>query len=203
MSTTENLILCLDLSTTSTGWAVIERNTKKLVDFGFIKGSNAGLSKMSYPKKQLYKMRKLVGEILSVVASFGDRVTNIIIEEVNLHKSRLTGKTLDGMHWILLNSMGEEMLDKVIFMDSDGPTGWRTRLNLRLTDADRKLNKSRKAANKKIPKGSTKLPIINKKHLAARYVNGHYGMNFNVDENPNDNDVVDAIGIGISYLIDK
>ena len=199
----ENLILCLDLSTTSTGWAVIERDTKKLIKFGFIKGSNAGLSKLVYPKKQLYKMRKMVGEILSVVSSLGDSVTNIIIEEVNLHKSRLTGKTLDGLHWLLINSMGEEQLNKVIFMDSDGPTGWRTRLNLRMTDADRKLNRERKAMNKKIPKGSTKLPIINKKHLAARYVNGYYKMQFDVDKNPNDNDVVDAIGIGLSYLIDK
>lgn len=198
----EALVLTLDLSTTCTGWALFHRDTKKLLNYGFIKPVNKGLAKLSYPKKQLYKMRTISDQILSLIDSF-EGIQSIIIEEVNLHKSRMTGKTLDGMHWVLLENMPEETLDKVKFMDSDGPVGWRTRLALKMTDDDRRTNKERKRLNTGLPKGSKKLPIINKKHLACRYVNGHYGMAFDVDKNTNDNDVVDAIGLGIAYLLDK
>lgn len=198
----EALILTLDLSTTCTGWALLHRDTKKLLNYGFIKPVNKGLAKMSYPKKQLYKMRTISDQILSLIASF-DNIQTILIEEVNLHKSRMTGKTLDGMHWILLENMSEEMLNKVKFRDSDGLTGWRLRLGLRLTEDDKRLNKERKRLNKGLPRGAKKLPIINKKHLACRYVNEYFGLNFDVDANPTDNDVVDAIGLGISEIIDK
>ena len=197
------LILCLDLSTTSTGWAVFESKSKKLIEYGFIKGSNKGLKDLSYPIKQLTKINILCVEIKQIITKYEKRISNIIIEEVNLHKSRMSGKTLDGLHWLLLTNLTPFQQNLIVYMDSDGPSGWRTKLNLRLTQQDKILNKDRRKKNKIIKKGNKKLPIINKKHLACRYVNGAYKLKFDVDKNPNDNDIVDAIGIGAGYLLNK
>lgn len=192
-------LLTLDLSTTCTGFAIFDLQTKKLERYGFIKPNKKGMSKLEYPKKQLYVMRDLAAQIKALVDSIPD-LKMILLEEVNLHKSRMAGKTLDGAHWILLNSLDEFSMNKVRYRDSDGETGWRTRLNLRLSEMDKKLNAERKKLNKKL-RPKDQLPIINKKHLAARYVNSKLGTNFDVDQNSTDNDVVDAIGLGLSEIL--
>lgn len=166
---------------------------------GFVKPNKKGMSKLEYPKKQLYVMRDLATQLVALIGSIPD-LKIIVLEEVNRHKSRMAGKTLDGAHWILLNLMTDEMQNMVRYRDSDGETGWRTRLNLRLGEMDKKLNAERKKINKKL-KPKDQLPIINKKHLAARYVNAAIGTQFDVDQNPTDNDVVDAIGLGLSELL--
>lgn len=205
-------MLCLDLSTTCTGWAVFDLDTKKLLDYGAIKPDKKGMSKLDYPTKQLRVMQNITSQIMSLIYRLdGFSMDNpkkeiklIMIEEVNLHKSRMTGKTLDGMHWILLEALANDRdlnyIDLVRYRDSDGETGWRTRLNLRLSENDKKLNAERKKINKKL-KGKDQLPIINKKHLAARYVNSKLNLNFDVDQNATDNDIVDAIGLGLSELL--
>lgn len=128
----------------------------------------------------------------------------IVIEEVNLHKSRLSGKTLDGMHWILADALNNDRdtkyLSRVRYRDSDGETGWRTRLGLKLSEMDKKMNAEHKRINKKL-KPKDHLVIITKKHLAARYVNTALGTGFDVEANATDNDVVDAIGLGLSELL--
>ena len=194
-------VFTLDLSTTSTGWACFDSDTKKLIGYGAVKGSEKGLGQLTYPKKQLVKMRQIAHELLAMLEHNKEKIDKILIEEVNLHKSRLTGKVLDGLHWILLNYMSEEILSKVVFVDSDGFTGWRTKLGLKLNEDDKEVNKQNKLLNKKIKRG--KLPIINKKHLACRYVNSRLGTNFDVDANVSDNDIVDAIGLGLSYFLGK
>lgn len=202
-------LLCLDLSTTCTGWAVFDLDTKKLLDYGAIKPVKKGMSKLDYPTKQLRVMQNIAGQIMDLIYKQDgvfepplpkNKLHMILIEEVNLHKSRMTGKTLDGMHWILMNMLDPNYIDKVRYRDSDGETGWRTRLNLRMSENDKKLNAERKKINKKL-KGKDQLPIINKKHLAARYVNAQLGLGFDVDENATDNDIVDAIGLGLSELL--
>lgn len=205
-------LLCLDLSTTCTGWAVFDLNTKKLLDYGAIKPNKKGMSKLDYPTKQLRVMQDITSQIMSLIYRLDgfsidnpkNEIKMILIEEVNLHKSRMTGKTLDGMHWILMNALANDRdlnyIDRVRYRDSDGETGWRSRLNLRLSENDKKLNAERKKINKKL-KGKDQLPIINKKHLAARYVNGKLGLGFDVDQNATDNDIVDAIGLGLSELL--
>lgn len=203
-------LLTLDLSTTCTGWAVFCLKTKKLLDYGTIKPVKKGMSKLDYPTKQLRVMQNIAGQIMDLIYKQDgvfepplskNKLHMILIEEVNLHKSRMTGKTLDGMHWILMNMLDPNYIDRVRYRDSDGPNGWRTRLNLRLTENDKKLNAERKKINKKKKKGTKDLVIINKKHLAARYVNSALKTNFDVDKNPNDNDIVDSIGLGLSELL--
>jgi hypothetical protein len=192
-------LLTIDLSTTCTGWALFDVETRQLEDFGALKPDKKGLSKMKYPLKQLAVMKSLAAKIDQVIVGASPYL--IVIEEVNRHKSRMSGKTLDGMHWILLDYLGEAEAKKIRYVDSDGPTGWRSRLNLRLGENDKKLNAERKKINKRKTRGYADLPIINKKHLAARYVNSALGLNFDVDKNATDNDIVDAIGMGLSELL--
>lgn len=205
-------LLCIDLSTTCTGWAVFCLDTKKLLDYGTIKPDKKGMSKLDYPTKQLRVMQSIASQIMSLVYRIDgfaidgskNEIKMILIEEVNRHKSRMSGKTLDGMHWILMDALANDRdtnyIARVRYRDSDGETGWRQRLNLRLSENDKKLNAERNKMNKKL-KAKDQFPIINKKHLAARYVNSKLGLGFDVDQNATDNDIVDAIGLGLSELL--
>lgn len=191
-------LISLDLSTTSTGYAIFNFKSQELLTYGFIKSDAEKINNLKYPKKQLFKIRNIVSQIIKLLIEYNPKL--IIIEEVNLHKSRLSGKTLDALHAILWEKLPEIMLEKVVYMDSDGLEGWRTRLNLRLSESDKLKNKERKSLNKKIARGIRKLPIINKKHLACAFVNKFYKLKFDVDQNESDNDIVDAIGLGNAYL---
>ncbi len=93
-----------------------------------------------------------------------------------------------------------ELVDRIVLKDSDGLVGWRSDLNLRLSEDDKRLNKYRRAYNKKLPKGVKQLPIITKKHLACRFVNKTYHTVYDVDKNKSDSDVCDAIGLGTAVL---
>lgn len=63
-----------------------------------------------------------------------------------------------------------------------------------------KSNKEARKLNKRIAKGTRKLPIIGPKHLAARYVNKKFKLNLDVDLNATDNDMADAIAMGDAFL---
>jgi hypothetical protein len=191
-------LMTIDLSTTITGWAMFDMDAKQLLGFGIIKPSKKGLAKFSYPRKQLAIMRDLASQIEALIIC--ERPEHLVVEEINYGTSRLGQKTLDGAHWIFLDRLMESDLIKVRYKDSDGPDGWRTRLGLRLSDMDKKLNAERKKINKKKARGTPDLPIINKKHLAARHVNEVLGLNFDVDANTGDADRVDAIGLGLAII---
>jgi len=194
-----NIILSLDLSTTCTGWAILDIKSGKLLTYGTIKPKVKNISKLKYPIQQLLKMRSISSQIIDIIEQ-NNNISYIVIEEINRHKSRLSGKVLDGLHFILLDRFSESDLSKVRYIDSDGLSGWRTLLKLRLTEADKLNNKESRAINSKLKKGSRKIPIIGQKHLAARYVNRVYGLNLNVDSNRFDADVADAIGLGSAAL---
>lgn len=193
-------LLTIDLSTTCTGWSLWDMDEKLLLDFGAIKPNKKGLTKLVYPKKQLAIMRSLAEKLEVLVRSKEPQM--IAIEEVNRHKSRMSGKTLDGAHWIFLDRLEKEKLAIVRYFDSDGNIGWRTKLGLRLTENDKRLNLERKRINKKKIRGTSDLPIITKKHLAERFVNQALGLHFEVDKNDTDNDVVDALGLALAIIRD-
>jgi len=195
--------LALDLSTKSTGWALFDIKKKALINYGVIKPKVKGLKGIGYPEGQLLKMRSLVDQLtnLILVTTF-NKVTHIIIEEINRGKNRLGQKVLDGFHFILIDrlyTMG--MLNKVTFKDSDGKTGWRGDLGLYLSEDDKRRNKKARAYNKTLPKrAKTKLMVINQKHLACKYVNKKYKLKLNVNKRASDADICDAIGLGSSVL---
>lgn len=193
----QGLLLSLDLSTTSTGYAYFKDG--KLIEDGNIYPDMKGLSKLVYPEQQIKKITSLTDKILHLIHSGPLGIPDaIVIEEINAHKNRMAGKTLDMLHGILLFRIGTWAFERITYMDSDGKDGWRTKLKFILTDADKAANKEAKVLNKTI-KGR-KLPIITKKHLAARFVQAKYGISLDVDANSEDADRADAIGLGHAYI---
>lgn len=194
-------LLALDLSTTATGWALFDRSSKKLLEYGVVKPNNKGLSKLGYPEQQLRRLQDLSAQLNQLVAS-KEPLEVIVIEEINRGIARLTQKVLDALHFMFLDRI-EGRIKIVRYRDSDGASGWRKRLGLKLSEADKELNRINGLANKRRKKGrngTPKLPIINKKHLAVRFVNQVYGLSLNYDERETDGDIADAIGLGHTFL---
>lgn len=192
------LLLSLDMSTSCTGYAVFNMETKTLVTCGRLKPSTkGGVAKMAYPRQQLTKMIDLAEQIVNLIVNVKPHA--IVIEEIAGSKNRLGQKTLDGLHYIVAY-FAQKYLDIVAYYDVTGNAGWRTHLKLRLSDADKHNNKEAKKLNKKLA-ASQRLPVIGPKHLAARYVNAKFGMNLDVDLNETDSDVGDAVAMGHAYLL--
>ena len=191
------------MSTTCTGYSVFDIETKKLITYGIIKPRVPLVSKMKYPRRQLEicrNLREQIGDLISQLDS-SDNVNIIVIEEIAGSKNRLGQKTLDILHGIVWDGLCKRgYLERVCYYDVSGSKGWRTDLKLRLSDADKANNKEARLLNKKIQKGTRKLPIIGPKHLAAEYVNRRYGTLFDVDLNSRDNDLADSIAIGSAFL---
>ena len=193
-----NHLLSLDLSTSCTGYAVFDIDTKKLISRGLIKSSNKGLDKMKYPEKQLKRMMDMAERVITLVHNF--RPSAIVIEEITGSKNRLTQKTLDGMHYILVYYLKDLFpFEKVFYYDVSGLAGWRTHIKLNLTDADMLANREARKLNKDLP-AKQRLPIIIKKHLACRHANFFYGLDLDYDLRTTDGDIGDAVSIGDAFL---
>jgi len=196
MGENEKVILALDMSTTCTGWS-IHGIDGKLLHYGLIKPSTkGGVAKMEYPRQQLTKMKDIADQILNLIRQY--RPHCIVIEEIAGSKNRMGQKTLDGLHFIVVMYI-EGYLDRVRYYDVTGAVGWRTHLQLRLSDADKLANKEAKVLNKKL-RGSQKLPVIGPKHLACRYANASFGTCLNVDTAETDGDLADSICMGAAFL---
>lgn len=190
-------LLSLDLSTTCTGFAVFDIETHKLMDKGIMKPSTkGGVAKMKYPRQQLTKMLDLGNQILDLIQHVKPHA--IVIEEIAGSKNRLGQKTLDGFHFIVVFTI-QQYLDIVSYYDVTGADGWRTHLQLRLTDADKASNKEAKKLNKQLS-SAQQIPIIGPKHLAVRHVNSNFGLSLNFDTAETDGDIADAVGMGDAFL---
>jgi len=192
----KSVIIGLDLSTTCTGFAILDAETHALVSYGKLFPVTRGLTQYNKIEKKLIQMDSIVKQIQEVIQQYKPIV--ILIEEITGSKNRLTQKTLDGFHWLVLQGLTPH-LDLVQFFDVTGAAGWRTKLQLRLSDADKDHNKQAIQINKKLAKGTRPIPKIGPKHLACRYVNKKYGKDFNVDLDESDADVCDAIAMTSAF----
>jgi hypothetical protein len=175
-------------------------NTFALLEFGVIEPDYRNPKKLlAYPQMHILKLRRLADQVLELIDV---SVKKIVIEEINRGKNRLGQKILDGFHFVLLDRMSWDMARLVTFWDSDGLTGWRSAqgLGLQLSEVDKAINKDRKKFNKKLGKKERKLPLITQKTLACRFVNKHYGLKLDADQDSTDGDKADAIGLGHFYL---
>lgn len=193
---TSKYLLTLDLSTTCTGWAVFDIGSKELITFGTLKPTVKGVNKLEYPKQQLAKMIDLSFKIRALIENY--KPTYVVIEEIAGSKQRLGQKVLDGLHWIVLIN-NPEILDIVSYYDVTGLDGWRTHLNLRLSEADKLANKEAKKLNKHLP-ASQRLPVYDAKDLACRHVNKKYNLTLDPQLSQFDADIGDAISIGDAWL---
>lgn len=190
-------LLCLDLSTASSGWALYDTVTQKPISYGAITATDKGTKGFAAWRKLLFRCQNMANQINSLAISLKPDL--IVIEEINNSQSRKTAKALSMVHTLVLLAFSSRNYEAIEYIDSDGKTGWRTRLGLLLNEADKKHNKELAAFNKKLPKKLHRNKIT-KKHLACRYVNIALKLNFDVDKNPNDNDIVDALGIGLGWF---
>jgi len=197
-------LLSLDLSTSSTGWAIFDIDTKLPTSYGTLKPQVKGHSKMKYPEAAYHRVTSIADQINTLVLTA--KPDEIIIEEVNRGINRITQKSLDALHFFVLDYLhflNPTWLTKVIWQDSNGRTGWRGKLGLKLSEEDKEHNKQARAFNnskKRRKDKKPKMPIVDWKKLAERYVSKQYGLNFNVWMNPSDSDIVDAICVGAAYF---
>lgn len=185
-------LVCLDLSTTCTGFAVFEGT--KLVRYGKLKPKVKGISGLKYPKGAYKRIINISDQVRDLVAQEDPDL--IIIEEINKGISRISQKSLDALHFFVIDRLfllGEEYVDLIKYMDT---IDWRGTLGIRLDSQDKEYNKKARLHNKKLKNKDKKMRIIDAKDLAIRYVNKTLKLDFEYQ----DNDVVDAICLGLCYF---
>lgn len=180
-------ILTLDYSTKSTGYALfIGKDLKKfgVIEFG---------SKKVYKKYPFGSLRKLTDMATQIKLKVDEFIPDIIIiEEINRGIGRIQQKILNGGHFILLELL-KDYEDKLIYIDSNGRTGWRGKLGLIFSEDDKNANKRAKESGKK-------RKAVDWKVLAERYVNKYYKLNLDVKTHAEHSDICDAICLGMAYL---
>ncbi len=193
-------LLALDLSTYSTGYALLNMETSGLLGYGLKEPINEkGYTKLKYPIAPLMRVISMANQVSDFIIETNP--DSIVIEEVN-RGPRISQKSLDYLHFLILQNLyltAPLLLAKVKYMDSNGRTGWRPKLGLQLSDADKIHNVVARKWNKAKKKPAQ--PVINWKHLAARYVEKVYGLKFDVDLRPSDSDICDAICLGVAHLM--
>lgn len=195
-----NLVLSIDLSTSSTGYAVFDRDTKNLISHGKIKPKVPGLHKLKYPKAALLTILDMSQKVSDLINEINPK--RIVIEEVNRGINRIGQKSLDACHFFLLAHLSvhkPELLDTITYVDSNGKKGWRGMLGLKLSEQDKQVNAEIRLHNRR-KSTKKKAPLIDWKVLAQRYVNVKFKKTFNVWENSGDNDEVDAIAMCDAWL---
>lgn len=131
----------------------------------------------------------------------------ILIEEVNRGVNRIGQKSLDALHFFVLDRfllINENALKKCKYIDSNGKKGWRTALGLKLDDQDKEYNKQARDYNKDhkaaIKRGDkVEREVIGWKHLSIRYANKKLKLDLNPDTS-GDADIADAICLGLAYI---
>jgi len=181
-------LLAIDLSTSCTGWALYELDTGKLLEYGLIKPElPKGHTKWVNTKRALYTINSMAEKVTAMILEKAP--SKILIEQINRGINRISQKTLDGVHWMVLEQLRQknvDLLDIVQFIDT---IQWRGKLGLKLTEADKKHNATmRRKKNKKA--------VINYKTLSVRFVNKEFEKEFTEA----DNDVTDAICLGLYYF---
>lgn len=199
-------LLCLDLSTSCTGYALFEDG--KLKRYGIIKPKVKGISSLKYPEGAYHRIIDVSDRVRDLVAEIGP--DEILIEEINRGINRIGQKSLDALHFFVIDRLF--VLDplevkKIKYKDSNGKKGWRGDLGLKLDNQDKLYNKEAREFNKKnktaIKNGDKEeLPIIDWKDLSIRYCNKTYKMDLKVD-NSGDADIADAVAMGSAFLKSK
>lgn len=174
-------LLSLDLSTSNSGFAVFDVKKKKLIRSGQLRAKIKGISKMRYPENAFHKCLHISAQIGDLVAE--EKPDIIVIEEVNRGINRIAQKSLDALHFFVLQAcFSEDLFPKLQYVDSNGAKGWRGQLGITI--------------KKKYPhlKGAS----AKWKKAAEEFVNKKFKKNFDVENNKRDADEVDAICVGWS-----
>lgn len=214
-------ILCLDLST-STGWALLDwkslsdKETLELLSHGVVENDKPIVAFGPYPWNYLAAAESIVTKLTELIRRETPDV--ILVEEINLGKSRYSQRALEWIHALLVQWVRQNIPATSYVRRSEGfvrddmpslyyvsSSEWRKAINLRL-DAEQRRNNARLSKAKKWAQ-EMKQPIsvakkkfgvagkVTKKHLAVAYVNGRFGTSLLMK----DNDRADAICLGCGF----
>lgn len=142
----------------------------------------------------IYQARAIANRLVNHIVSFNPDM--IVIEQTNLGKDRHDQKTLEFVHFAVLDMLeGLKMDNRVVYVDT---SAWKTALGIKLSKEQRKhnsiLSKAKKEAKlkglqlKSSKKGQGK---ITSKHLSVAWVNEKFGLKLLLNEN----DTADAIAL--------
>lgn len=190
-------LLSLDIST-KTGFAIIDTETQELLEYGKITAGHLD-EYGPFPRNYSKLAQFLAKELCSLIEKV--KPDTIVIEQTNMGRQRFTQKCLEFLHCAFLLSVPESY-DLVYISTSK----WRSALQMKLTKEDKKnnslVNKAKRVAaatNTSIQAQKSALGVRGKKtwkHLSVEFVNRKYNKEFK----QKDNDVTDAICLGLAYL---
>lgn len=202
-------VLALDVSSSCTGWALLEGDKgsiPKIVEMGSVRstGPISGFEGREYPWDYYHGIRDRAAKIANVFQELderGQRIDTVVVEETNAggRAGRYSQKVLEQLHFALWIEMAElGWMDEVLYINT---SDWRKVTGQSLTKEDRKLNttvrKLKKAGDKEGLRALGVRGKIGKKHVAVRFVNLTFGLNLKMK----DQDIADAISIGTSFFM--
>ena len=169
------IIVGLDLSMTSSGYAVLDSG--KLIDFGVIKSTKEVAQFTCLDYEYIDRAKLVAQECKKKVDLFSPDL--IMIEQTNKGRNRNSQKKLEFVHFAVLTAI-ESYKDVISYVDT---SFWRATLKIVSTKEDSKHNK---LVNAKKAEGK-----ITPKHRAVRWVNKTYDLSLKLK----DNDIADAIAV--------
>jgi Holliday junction resolvasome RuvABC endonuclease subunit len=182
-------IIGLDISSSCTGFSVIESTDNKinLLQYGKIKSPITAKeylqTQLSYPHGLVDFAQQRIENILKVVYEYQPDL--IVVEETNLGRNRYSQKILEFLHCLFIQQI--DLKYKIIYVSS---SIWRNVLEIKMSKEDKKNNQ-------KINKGikiEGQRGKINKKHLSVRWCNQRFGLQFKLC----DNDIADSIALAVA-----
>jgi hypothetical protein len=178
-------ILSLDISSKS-GWAL--HKDDQLLEYGLIRvevkdfNVNKDVNKSPlYPYNLLDAANEMGQRLLDIVLKI--EPDKIVIENTVKGKNRHTQRLLEWIH----KEVTERLRSKNISFHYLDPSEWRSILEIRLTNEDKK--------NNRLVNSGKKRGKVTKKHLSVRAANHLYSLNLKIK----DNDIADAICLGRAF----
>lgn len=199
------LILGLDLSL-SAGWSWIEGEltapeSAKILDKGCTKLGKPvdafGEYPWSYHNAAKAMAVKLIEDTSLFLREFPDV---IVIEEINMGKSRWSQKILEHLHFCVLAQLKDTGIP-IVYLDS---SAWRSALKLTMTKDQKKANAALSKAKKAAAADGIKVDKkalgvagkVTKKHVALLAMNERFGLDLKMK----DDDIADALCLGCAFL---
>jgi len=180
------ITLSLDIST-NTGYAIFEDG--ELVGKGNFLVKD---KKISYLEHTTESMHAMLGACENLSCYVDDAimkydVDEVIIEQTNRSRSRWSQKMLEWLHYSIITSILEEFYYvNINYIDT---SEWRSILDIRMTNADKKHNKE-------VRNGKARGKLTSK-HLAVRWANQMFGLELK----QKDNDIADALALATAFFV--
>ncbi len=196
-------VLSLDISSKA-GFALLQGECgtgalPEILEKGLILGTSP-FQHGAYPQNYYLASFRQAEQLLKLTERTAP--DEIVIEEVNLGKSRYSQRSLEWTHAFYVYGASTQFAGTPIIYISSSQ--WRSTVGLVMSKTDKKANALLSKAKKSAAESGAKLDKaalgvrgkVTKKHLAVRWVNERYGLDFRIK----DNDVADAIALGVSHF---